>query len=391
MNTKNKIRTILTFALVAMVFGGLATTSANAAIMTASATAPDVGSLDIANYTDTGNLDKWFCLPNEWASRPVGQTFTPDVGVQFSAITYQLGPNAGHQAPPIKTYIIRVCTVDRVNPGDSDTWVLTEIYSETCTQEGFTANPSDFMTWTLDTPVLLAAGIEYGVDVGMTSTTTPWGDGIAYILYSTADEYAGGTRYWSGQRDTQTGQVPGLGNSLMNNVSGDRLFHIALLSGDPNAPSVDAGVDMITWSGQAVTLAPDVTNNDPGGADLTYLWSAENPDPNITIVFDPAVNPADPNTSNVEAPTVTIANATDNPSVVTLTLAVNNVGRLEPPVEETMTIDVYDDACEAAKGVGPVVFDSTDFNADCITNLADCAELAAAWLYDYTITAPVPQ
>ena len=167
---------------------------------------------------------------------------------------------------------------------------------------------------------------------------------------------------------------------------------LVIVSADPNAPDVDAGDNMISWSGEPVILAPDVTNNDPKGADLTYHWSAENPDPNnITIVFAPAVNPADPNTSNVEAPTVTIANATDNPSVVTLTLAVNNVGRLEPPVEETMTIDVYDDACEAAKGVGPVAFGPGDFNADCITDLADFAELAAAWLYDYTIIAPEPQ
>ena len=386
MITRNRIKSLLTLAIVAMAFGGLATTSANAATMTASPTAPDVGSLDIANYTDTGNLDKWFCLPNEWASRPVGQTFTPDVGVQFSAITYQLGPNAGHQAPPIKTYIIRVCTVDRVNPGDSDTWVLTEIYSETCTQDVITVENSEFMTWTLDIPVLLEADTEYGVDVGMNSSTSGWGEGISYIKYSNVDQYAGGTRYWSGQRDTQTGQVPGLGNSLMNNVSGDRLFHIDMLSGDPNAPDVDPGVDMITWSGQAVTLAPDVTNNDPNGGDLTYLWSA---DPADGVVFTDPVNPGDPNTSKAEAPTVTITRATDNPSAVTLTLAVNNVGRLEPPVEETMTIDVYDNACEAAKGIGPVAFDPGDLDENCTTNLKDVAALAAAWLENYTLTAPV--
>jgi len=31
-----------------------------------------------------------------------------------------------------------------------------------------------------------------------------------------------------------------------------------------------------------------------------------------------------------------------------MTLAVNNAGRLEPPVKDIMTIDVYDDGCKAA-------------------------------------------
>jgi hypothetical protein len=109
---------------------------------------------------------------------------------------------------------------------------------------------------------------------------------------------------------------------------------------------------------------------------LTYAWTA---DPDTGVVFS---------ATDVEAPTVTITKATDNPSVVTLTLAVNNVGRLEPPVEETMTIDVYDDNCEAAKAVG-TVFDETDFDENCITNLKDFAVLALDWLSDYAITAPV--
>jgi hypothetical protein len=52
---------------------------------------------------------------------------------------------------------------------------------------------------------------------------------------------------------------------------------------------------------------------------------------------------------------------------------------------------VYDDNCEAAKGVGPVAFDPGDLDENCITNLKDFAVLAIAWLDDYTITAPVPK
>ncbi|MHC4743711.1 MAG: hypothetical protein ACYS8Z_17480, partial [Planctomycetota bacterium] len=76
----------------------------------------------------------------------------------------------------------------------------------------------------------------------------------------------------------------------------------------------------------------------------------------------------------------------------TLTLEVNNQGRLEPPVTDSMKIDVYDDACQAALDLGEtVVFDSTDFNRDCITNFEDFALMAATWLDDYILTEPVPK
>ncbi len=63
---------------------------------------------------------------------------------------------------------------------------------------------------------------------------------------------------------------------------------------DDLAPSVDAGIDMITWSGGAVQLDPTVV--DDGASDLTYAWSAYSPD---GVVF------SDPGPA-AEAPTVTI-------------------------------------------------------------------------------------
>jgi hypothetical protein len=148
---------------------------------------------------------------------------------------------------------------------------------------------------------------------------------------------------------------------------------------DANLPDVDAGVDKISWSGQAVALDPNVVNNDttePQGT-LTYLWTAE---PDDGVEFS---NP------NALAPTVTITKATDNPSPVTMTLAVTLPGK--DPVTDTMTIDVYDDACLAAKAAGPVVFDPTDIDENCITNFKDFAVMAATWLDDYTLTEPVPK
>ena len=363
MITQNRIKTVLTLAAVAMATLVLAATSASAATMSNSATAPAVDGFDIASYGTPTGQDKWW--PEEAGAfgnpgKTVGQTFTTgSEDVMLNALTFQIRD----VTEPTKTYTIRVGSVS----GST----FTEIASESATQSFATA-ADDYWTWTLDSPVLLSANTVYGVDVGLNASTSEWTTGIPYVYY-TADVYAGGTRFRSGTAGN------GVGDTSMSQVSGDRVFHIDMGSADPNAPSVDAGVDMITWSGQGVLLAPTVDNNnkeEPQAA-LTYLWSA---DPDTGVVFS---------ATDVEAPTVTITKATDNPSAVTLTLAVNNVGRLEPPVEETMTIDVHDDACEAAKGVGPVAFDPGDVDENCITNLEDFAVLAIAWLDDYTITAPV--
>jgi len=149
---------------------------------------------------------------------------------------------------------------------------------------------------------------------------------------------------------------------------------------DANIPDVDAGADVITWSGRAVQLDPNVIEKAGSDwTDLTYLWSAE---PDTGVDFSNAI---------ALAPTVTITKATENPSSVTLTLAVNNEGRLDPPVTDSMTIDVYDDACLAAEALGPVELDPTDFNHNCLTNFEDFALLAATWLDDYTLTGAVPK
>ena len=147
---------------------------------------------------------------------------------------------------------------------------------------------------------------------------------------------------------------------------------------DPNLPDVEAGVDMITWSGQPVQLDPTVVNNDISEPQrtLSYLWGAE---PVDGVVFNPS--------AIVEAPTVTITKATTNPSAVELTLAVTLEGG--GTVEDGMMIDVYDDNCLAAKAAGTAELNPTDFDENCITNLVDFAILAAGWLVDYEITEPV--
>jgi len=156
-------------------------------------------------------------------------------------------------------------------------------------------------------------------------------------------------------------------------------------STDANLPDVDAGADMITWSGQAVLLDPNVVNNDtaePQGT-LTYLWTADAAsvgDPNLDV----AITDADQEVASV---TITKTAPTGDATVVTMTLAVSLEGK--DPVTDTMTIDVYDDACVAAKAAGLAVIDPTDFDGNCITSFEDFAVMATTWFDDYTLTKPV--
>jgi hypothetical protein len=81
-----------------------------------------------------------------------------------------------------------------------------------------------------------------------------------------------------------------------------------------------------------------------------------------------------------------------DPYIVTLTLEANNVGA--PPERariDTMTIDVYDTACEAAKAAGLGTDNPGDFDGNCITDSNDLAELAAKWLTGNPLTVPVPK
>jgi hypothetical protein len=159
---------------------------------------------------------------------------------------------------------------------------------------------------------------------------------------------------------------------------------LTVKAADPNLPDVDAGPDMISWSGQAVALDPNVVNNDtnePQGT-LTYLWTASPDgigDPNLDV----AITDADQEDASV---TIT-KTATGDATVVTMTLAVTLPGK--DPVKDSMTIDVYDDACLAALDLGLAVIDPTDLDENCITNFADFAVLAATWLDDYALTGPV--
>ncbi|MHC4744895.1 MAG: hypothetical protein ACYS8Z_23520, partial [Planctomycetota bacterium] len=265
---KLKIRLLL--LAVAMAVIALTGALAGAATMSASLTPPAVDGEDVANYIDTGSLDKWFCVDGEAASKVMGQSFTTgETQVMLRAITYQVADT--QKAEPTKTYTIRVGTVSGTT--------FTEIYSETATQT-FTWNSSEYMTWTLDTPVLLAANTQYGMDVGMNSSTSSWQTGIPYLQYSNVDQYAGGTRYISG-----TGSPPGVGDTTMQSTTGDRVFHIDLEH--PMAPSpqdgetVPAGDVDLSWT----NLPPNV------GSDVWVdVWFGTDPVTDFVKVIDAGLN-----------------------------------------------------------------------------------------------------
>ena len=92
-----------------------------------------------------------------------------------------------------------------------------------------------------------------------------------------------------------------------------------------------------------------------------------------------------------EAATVTITKTvpTGGPTTVTMTLSATLEGKA--PIPDSMTIDVYDDACQAALAIGQATIDPADFNADCTTDLEDVLALTEKWLWDFSITEPVVQ
>ena len=154
---KTHLHTLATFAALCAT-SALAVVPAKAATMSASATAPVINDADIANYGDVSGTDKWFLD----AAR--GQSITTGgAAVRLKSITYQV--SEGNGAAPTKTYTLRVGKVTGTN--------FAQVHSETATQN-FSWTSGQYMTWTFTTPVLLEPYTTYGIDVGMTTSTSAW-------------------------------------------------------------------------------------------------------------------------------------------------------------------------------------------------------------------------
>ncbi|MBW8016702.1 MAG: hypothetical protein FVQ82_10980 [Planctomycetes bacterium] len=275
-----------------------------------------------------------------------------------------------------------------------------------------------------DSPIIIGPEVKTRYRIRQWEQTTyPTGNGnntqrLAGIYYSPfLDQYAGGDSGSNHGADVWTGGFGSAVNPLGNSVDPDSQIrgshgssnanntgrvwnrfqsgttselNVYVISEpltvqdanvDPNLPDVEAGDNWITWSGEPVTINATVVNNDTLGRTLEYAWTDDAPAGYTVEVVDGVTDPEDATI------TITKDGDTDDATVVTITLAVtlDGVGT----VEDSFTIDIYDDACAAAVAVGTeTVFDPADFNKDCVTDIKDLAQMAAAWLVDYSLTAP---
>lgn len=129
--------------------------------------------------------------------------------------------------------------------------------------------------------------------------------------------------------------------------------------------SVDAGAGMITWSGRSVQLNASVLGDFTVSS---YSWSA---DPDTGVLFDYKA---------IEDPVVAFTGATENPSLITLTLtATDSEGT---SASGSTTLEVYDDSCAAARmGTNYAAENPMDLAGDdCTVNLEDLSVMALNWL-----------
>jgi len=77
-----------------------------------------------------------------------------------------------------------------------------------------------------------------------------------------------------------------------------------------------------------------------------------------------------------------------DPAAVNVTLTVSDDAPHTPyPPRDTVTIDVYENECMAARGAGQQPEPDTDIVTDCITEIKDLAEMVETWLDDNSIAA----
>jgi hypothetical protein len=144
-----------------------------------------------------------------------------------------------------------------------------------------------------------------------------------------------------------------------------------------SAPVVDAGDTVYTWlTGGTVnvTMAPTIWDDgrpNPPGV-VTVLWE-ESPDSANLVINNPAL-----------ATTTATITAT---GTYTLKLTVNDS---ELSTFDTVVLNVYADACTAAKGVPGYVRPTADFDNDCDVDLTDFNTVASQWLESTVLAAPLP-
>ena len=140
-------------------------------------------------------------------------------------------------------------------------------------------------------------------------------------------------------------------------------------------PKVEAGSDVVTWLVDGLrTVNLDATITDDGAiSPYTVQW---------TVVSEPN----DPN-----SPDAVIAEPTAEDTSITLTAPGEYVLQLEAfdgeyTGSDTVTINVYNNSCEAAQSQPDYEPSPGDLNGDCIVDDLDLAILQEDWLKDTSLT-----
>jgi hypothetical protein len=142
---------------------------------------------------------------------------------------------------------------------------------------------------------------------------------------------------------------------------------------DNIAPQVNAGADVTTWleNGSVdVAISGTVEDSDP----TTSLWTVvTEPSPGSAVIGDPAQLDT----------TVTLTAV----GTYVLELTANDG---EKTGSDTLTINVYNNSCEAAQSLPGYVPLPGDLNGDCLVNDEDVAIMRAHWLECNALDCPDP-
>jgi len=144
---------------------------------------------------------------------------------------------------------------------------------------------------------------------------------------------------------------------------------------DNQAPQVDTGPDLLTWLGddgtRAKSLDATVTHNEAYTVQWTVVSESDDPNNPDAVITDPSAED----------------------TIITLSALGEYVLQLdasdgEKTGSDTVTINVYNNGCEAARSLPDYVPFPGDLNGDCKVDDLDLAILEEDWLKDNSLTEP---
>ncbi len=202
---------------------------------------------------------------------------------------------------------------------------------------------------------------------------------------------AEGKYYWAIDTylDGDPNEVDYDGNPMLHVVEGPVYAFFAVP--DPNPKSVSSP-DWTTWPDEDVDIGATV--EDVGDSDVTVTFTCED-DPNL-VSFSP--NPVViAGGGGIAATTATIDYAYNDSygsGDIEVTMTAKDELDIGLRATSTMMLNVYNDGCQAYRQNLAGAFENPeypeDIAVDCKLDLADFAEIAADWLYDYAIQVPTP-